>query len=119
MITLKRTKNYNFTISRSSRSDSMNIFTTRSMLSNSSKSTIASISKKSEDLIHHVTATNRYYLNVDCGLLPSDKFCEIFAFNDGTECHHDCGLNERYLNIELTWQHSTSGKILEYATVIK
>ena len=102
MIALKR--------SRSNRSDSMklNIFTTKSTLSNSGKpTTIASISKKSQVLIHHVTATNRYYL----GLLPSDKFCEVFAFNDGTECHHDGGLNERYLSIELTRQHSTSGNI--------
>ena len=96
------------------------IFVTGSMLSNSGKATtMASIGKKLQDLGHRVTAIKvDNYLNVDCGLLAPDKFGEVFVFNDGTECHYDCGIYERYLNIELTWQHHlTLGKILEYVNV--
>ena len=37
----------------------------------------AGIGQKLQDLAYRVTASNRYYLNVNCGLLTSEKFCEI------------------------------------------
>ena len=91
VITLKRTKDYNET------------YLQREVCCQIQVNHLKSISKKSQDLFHRITAINRYYLNVDCGLLPSDKCCEIFVLisDDGTEYHHDCGLNERCLNLNL------------------
>ena len=37
-------------------------------------------------------------------------------FDDNTESHYDCSINKCYSNIELRWQHLTSG-ILEYVNV--
>ena len=78
---------------------------------------MASVNIKLQDFGYRVTTINRYCLNLHCGLLGSEIFGEISVFNDDTECHYDCGINEGYSNIELKWQHLTSGKILQYVSV--
>ena len=94
----------------------MSIYVSELLLSTSGKSTamaIPGIGKKLQDLGDRVTVTNiDNYSNADCGLLASDKFCEIFVCNS---VNYYCGRNERHLNIEQ--QHLTLylGKILKYA----
>ena len=91
-----------FKRSKLNRSDSLKyIFVTKSGMAIAA----INIGKKLQDFFHRVTAINTdNYLNEYAGLFAANMFCKIFASNDVQNVNYDCGINERYLILELTWQ---------------
>ena len=80
--------------------------------------TISSVGRILKDCGLRVTAIKiDPYLNVDAGTISPDEHGEVFVLDDGGETDLDLGNYERFMDINLTRDHSvTTGKI--YQTVL-
>lgn len=58
------------------------------------------------------------YINIDAGTMSPYQHGEVFVLKDGAEVDLDLGNYERFLDIELTWEHNiTTGQV--YKSVIE